>query len=110
MTDAPSTRFVDGLRVTPAHLNHLHSVAGGAIADLRRLVGRDRVALGFRLMADGAAVVLTPGLGFTRSGLPVRRDEPVVVPESLEPVRARAPRSVVFDDTDDELDVPDFLK
>ena len=48
MTDAPSTRFVDGLRVTPAHLNHLHSVASAAIADLRRLVGRDRVALGFR--------------------------------------------------------------
>jgi cell division protein FtsZ len=41
---------------------------------------------------------------------PARREEPVVVPESLEPVRARAPRSVVFDDTDDELDVPDFLK
>jgi cell division protein FtsZ len=45
-----------------------------------------------------------------RSEQPVRREEPVVVPESLEPVRARAPRSVVFDDTDDELDVPDFLK
>jgi cell division protein FtsZ len=41
---------------------------------------------------------------------PSRRDEPVVVPETLEPVRARAPRSVVFDDADDELDVPDFLK
>jgi cell division protein FtsZ len=40
---------------------------------------------------------------------PVRREEPVVVPESLEPVRTRA-RSVVFDDADDELDVPDFLK
>ncbi|MGN6611568.1 MAG: cell division protein FtsZ [Angustibacter sp.] len=45
-----------------------------------------------------------------RSEQPARREEPVVVPESLEPVRARAPRSVVFDDTDDELDVPDFLK
>ncbi len=39
-----------------------------------------------------------------------RREEPVVVPESLEPVRTRTPRSVVFDDADDELDVPDFLK
>jgi cell division protein FtsZ len=38
------------------------------------------------------------------------RDEPVVVPESLEPVRVRAARSVVFDDVEDELDVPDFLK
>ncbi len=41
---------------------------------------------------------------------PAPRDEPIVVPESLEPVRARSPRSVVFDDADDELDVPDFLK
>jgi cell division protein FtsZ len=41
---------------------------------------------------------------------PQRREEPVVVPDSLEPVRVRAPRSVVFDDVDDELDVPDFLK
>ncbi|HEX3004047.1 MAG TPA: cell division protein FtsZ [Angustibacter sp.] len=45
-----------------------------------------------------------------RAEQPVRREEPVVVPESLEPVRSRTPRSVVFDDTDDELDVPDFLK
>jgi len=44
------------------------------------------------------------------TGEPQRREEPVVVPDSLEPVRVRAPRSVVFDDVDDELDVPDFLK
>jgi len=45
-----------------------------------------------------------------QAAAPSRRDEPVVVPDTLEPVRARAPRSVVFDDADDELDVPDFLK
>ncbi|WP_426566632.1 cell division protein FtsZ [Angustibacter sp. McL0619] len=44
------------------------------------------------------------------SAASARRGEPVVVPDTLEPVRARAPRSVVFDDADDELDVPDFLK
>jgi cell division protein FtsZ len=38
------------------------------------------------------------------------RPEPIVVPEALEPARARSPRAVVFDDADDELDVPDFLK
>jgi len=37
------------------------------------------------------------------------RQEPVVVPDSLEPVRTRASRSVAFD-ADDDLDVPDFLK
>ncbi len=36
--------------------------------------------------------------------------ERIVVPDSLEPVRARASASAVFDETDDELDVPDFLK
>ncbi|MGL5858253.1 MAG: cell division protein FtsZ [Angustibacter sp.] len=34
----------------------------------------------------------------------------VVVPDSLEPVRVRGSRSSVFDDAEDELDVPDFLK
>ncbi len=79
MTDAPGTRFVDGLRVTPAHLNHLQTVADAAITDLRRVVGRDRIALGFRLLVDGGDVVLTPGVGFTRSGLAVRRDEQVTL-------------------------------
>jgi cell division protein FtsZ len=38
-------------------------------------------------------------------------DEPFVVPDSLEPVRVgRAQRGVVFDESDDDLDVPDFLK
>jgi cell division protein FtsZ len=38
-------------------------------------------------------------------------DEPFVVPDSLEPVRVgRAQRGVVFDDGEDDLDVPDFLK
>jgi cell division protein FtsZ len=39
------------------------------------------------------------------------REPPVVVPDSLEPVRVgRGSRSVTFDDAEDELDVPDFLK
>ena len=54
----------------------------------------------------GARRRRTPG----QAPAPSRREEPVVVPDTLEPVRARAPRSVVFDDADDELDVPDFLK
>ena len=28
MTDTPGAKFVDGLRVTAAHLNHMQSVAG----------------------------------------------------------------------------------
>jgi cell division protein FtsZ len=46
---------------------------------------------------------------------PTSRPEPqresIVVPDSLEPVRVgRSSRSVTFDDAEDDLDVPDFLK
>lgn len=54
-----------------------------------------------------------PGDRSTESGpgrAPAADRDQIVVPDSLEPVRARAPRSAVFDDSDDELDVPDFLK
>jgi len=87
-TDPPGSHFLDGLRVTPSHLNHLQDVLQAAVADLRRVVGKDRVALGFRLLIEGGDVVLTPGLGFTRSGLPVRRDERSVLtlPGGTDPV------------------------
>jgi cell division protein FtsZ len=39
------------------------------------------------------------------------REAPIVVPDTLEPVPVgRGPGSVSFDDADDDLDVPDFLK
>jgi collagen triple helix repeat protein len=80
MADEPGTRFVDGLRVTPAHLNHLQTVATQAVADLRRVIGRGRVGAGFRIVDDGAGgLSLSPGVGFTPSGQPVRRDAPVVL-------------------------------
>jgi cell division protein FtsZ len=45
------------------------------------------------------------------SGSTLADDEAFVVPDSLEPVRVgRAQRGVVFDEGDDDLDVPDFLK
>jgi cell division protein FtsZ len=57
----------------------------------------------------------TPAPGSSPSAVPtsggIDDDEPFVVPDSLEPVRVgRAQRGVVFDDGDDDLDVPDFLK
>lgn len=79
MTDAPGATFVDGLRVTPAHLNHVQSVLAAALSDLRTVVGVGRVGAGFRILADGASVTLTPGVGFTPGGFPVRRDEVTVL-------------------------------
>jgi cell division protein FtsZ len=57
----------------------------------------------------------TPAPGSSPTAVPTSGglgdDEPFVVPDSLEPVRVgRAQRGVVFDDSDDDLDVPDFLK
>ena len=80
MTTLPGTRFVEGLRVTPAHLNHLQSVAAAAADDLRRVVGLGRVGVGLRIdVDDDGAVTLSPGVGFTRGGAVVRRDEPTVI-------------------------------
>jgi hypothetical protein len=78
------------LRVTPAHLNHAAAVAAEAIADLRRVIGLGRVGAGFRILVEAGAAILTPGVGFTPGGLPVRRDEPVVldVPAGDGPFRA----------------------
>ncbi len=76
MTTAPGTRFVDGLRVTPAHLNHAQSVATAAWDDLRHVVGLGRVGAGFRIeVAGDGTATLSPGIGFTRGGATVRRDE-----------------------------------
>ena len=53
----------------------------------------------------------TGALGAAPTSGAISDDEPFVVPDSLEPVRVgRAQRGVVFDDGDDDLDVPDFLK
>jgi hypothetical protein len=78
-TQQPGAHFVDGLRVTPLHLNHSAAVAADAVNDLRRIAGLGRVGAGFRIVVAGDAATLTPGIGFTIDGLPVRRDEPTAL-------------------------------
>ena len=39
MSDEQGTVFVDGLRVTSQHLNHLEESAQQAVGDLRRVLG-----------------------------------------------------------------------
>ena len=74
MTESQKTRFVDGLRVTPLHLNHTQSTAEQAVRDLRGVVGFGKIGYGFRLLLseDGAGVTLSPGLGFAPGGLRAR--------------------------------------
>lgn len=79
MSESAGSRFVDGLRVTPKHLNHLREVAAVDIADLRQVIGRGRIGYGFRLIIEGATATLTQGVGFTPSGLPLRRAQDIVL-------------------------------
>lgn len=78
------TTFVDGLRVTPEHLNHLQEVLAQGINDLRCALGWKRIAWGLRLLigGDGTTVTLSRGLAFSPAGkrLFVHQDTPLNLP------------------------------
>ena len=66
MTDRQRTNFVDGLRVTPLHLDHLQSTLAGAVADLRTVIGLGQIGWGLRILeTEDGPVELTAGMGFT---------------------------------------------
>lgn len=69
MTTDPHTTFVDGLRVTPQHLNHLQDTLQQAVQDLRRTLGLGRIAYGLQVSAADGAVAVSPGLAFSAAGL-----------------------------------------
>ena len=115
MSDAPRAQFMDGLRVTALHLNHLQTAALRAARDLREIVGFGQVGAGLRLIVDGGAVTLTPGLGFTSGGASIRieEDAPISLPpgdgsfrislrassHDLEGARVGDQPTIIFDDT-----------
>lgn len=82
-SDAKST-FVDGLRVTPEHLNHFQEVLAQGVNDLRCALGWNRIAWGLRLLVgeDETTVTLSRGLAFSPSGrrLFVHQDVQLTVP------------------------------
>ena len=71
------TVFLDGLRVTAQHLNHLEDSAQQAVGDLRRVLGLSRIGFGFRIevAGDGKTATLSPGLAFTADGRRLSLDE-----------------------------------
>ena len=91
MIDAPRAHFVDGLRVTALHLNHLQDSALAAAEDLREIVGLGRVGVGLRLLVDGGAVTLSRGLAIAPDGSRIRLDEdtPVTLPDGDGPFAVR---------------------
>jgi hypothetical protein len=96
MASDAKSYFVDGLRVTPEHLNHMQEVLAQGISDLRCALGCNRIAWGVRLLvsADGKTVTLSKGLALSPAGrrLVVNEDTvlkitPIMVPgEVIEPV------------------------
>lgn len=79
MTVDPRTIYREGLRVTPAHLEHAQDVARLAVSDLRAVVGTGRIAHGFRVTVTGGDVHVGPGLAFTPGGQRLSRDEEAVL-------------------------------
>lgn len=68
MADDARTQFIDGLRVTADHLQHLQDRLRDSVLDVRRTLGLGRIAWGLRATLDGDAVRLTPGAAFTAGG------------------------------------------
>src|SRR6185295_15120680 len=90
MAEDARTRFIDGLRVTADHLQHLQDRLSDGVHDLRRTVGLGHVAWGLHVQtADGggAPITVTPGVAFSRSGLRLAIDAPVtlVAPDGVAP-------------------------
>ena len=80
MTSDPRTTFVEGLRVTPQHLNHLQEVLRQAVLDLRGTLGFGRIAYGLRVSAAGGSVAISPGLAFSAEGLRLELAEGATLP------------------------------
>ncbi len=88
MSDPQRTRFLDGLLVTAAHLEHPQATAEQAADDLRRTAGTGAVAYGLRIeVGADATVSLSPGLAVTSGGRPLRVEEgaALTVPDGAGP-------------------------
>jgi hypothetical protein len=89
MADDARSQFVEGLRVTADHLQHLQDRLREAILDLRTAVGLNRVAWGLRVLPASGAVIVHPGVAFARNGMRLNVDSErnIDVPQGLGPWR-----------------------
>lgn len=70
-------RFVDGMRVTREHLDHLQDVLHAAALQARGTAGLGRVSFGLRVEATAPpTVTVAPGLAIDRDGRPLELAEP----------------------------------
>ena len=88
MADDARTIFVDGLRVTKDHLEHLQDRLREGLLDLRRSLGLGRIAWGLKVdAADRVAVA--PGVAFSPGGVRMAVDSPLslALPDGAAPLR-----------------------
>lgn len=81
MADDARTQFIDGLRVSAEHLQHLQDRLRDAVLDVRNAFGLRRIAWGLRvtLTGGGTSVDITPGVAFSPGGVRLSVDTPLSV-------------------------------
>ena len=79
MADDARSQFVDGLRVTADHLQHLQDRLRESVLDLRRSVGLGRIAWGLRATLAGSTVTVQPGVAFAPGGVRLALDAPMTL-------------------------------
>jgi len=79
MANDGRTQFLDGLRVTADHMQHMQDRLREAVVDLRRTVGLGRIAWGLHVETNDGAVSIQPGVAFAPSGIRLNIDAPASV-------------------------------
>lgn len=79
MANDARTQFIDGLRVTADHLQHVQDRLREAVLDVRNAFGLGRIAWGLRATLNGTSVDVTPGVAFARSGVRLAVDSALTI-------------------------------
>ena len=80
MANDARTQFIDGLRVTADHLQHLQDRLRDAMRDVRQTIGLGRVAWGLHVTVAADSVIVTPGVAFAPSGIRLNIDTDANLP------------------------------
>ena len=89
MADDARTQFVDGLRVTADHLQHMQDRLREAVLDVRRAIGLGHIGWGLRATLGVNTVSVDAGVGYAPSGIRLTLDTAVnlPLPEGAPPYR-----------------------
>jgi hypothetical protein len=100
MAEDAHSFFVNGLRVTAEHLNHLQDRLRDAVDDLRRGVGRRKIAWGLRAELIEGVVTLNPGVALSPTGIRLALATAV----QLEPDAAPGVQQIVLVGVNDDIE------